>query len=459
VPRLLYIAFLVFSLIMTFRWADESLPRYLPKSWAQTHELDALQDWLGARLLIRHQSPYTPEGLKKIHAKYFGHPPTTLFWFVPLTQFDKDLAAELTGIALWFMLMIHIYICARELKFPAPVLLTALIFSWALTTEGMVLHWHLVQLSEPIALLLVICWFYLRRDRQVPAGIALGIAATLKLFPGVVILLTVLARRWRAFFTASALYALVAAIMTARLGIASWKLFLDQQTPIAHTFMGSIRNASLQGIVLRVFTPICETKAYPATRTSVIAGIIGLVLLLIAAVLSFRALKREASHNAHPIDLPFALFTVLAVFVNPWVWEHYWVLLIQPAFVLANALYHPLRVSFRDWLDERASSRHLAFRAFNFALGAAGIWATVLLIDTQSIRADHVQTLWESTKDPWVHRQLHLYEVFASAPWVVMGLLCFYGVYLMAPYVSKRRRNAAATASASEPTPHAVGGL
>jgi hypothetical protein len=442
---LLYVAFAALTVIMSLRWADESLPRYLPKDWADTHELDALQDWRGARLYLQDQSPYTRKGLAKIHASTFGHPPTTPFWFIPLAHFDKEVAAELTGIALWFMLLIHLYICAREVRFPAPVVLAILIFSWALTTEGMVLHWHLVQLSEPIALLLVVCWSYLRRDKQLPAGIALGIAATLKPFPGVIMLLLLLARRWRAFLSASATVALVSAIMTFTFGLASWKLFLTQQGPTAHHWMGSVRNASLQGIVLRLFSPICQSRVYPSTKTSIVAACVSLVLLVIAALVSRPALKQNlAQPNAHAIDLPFALFTVLAVFVNPWVWEHYWVLLIQPAFVVANGFYHPLREAFRDWLDEQGSLRPLAFRALNFALGAAGIWATVGLIGTQAIRAERLQTLWFSTRDPWAHRQLHLYEVFSSLPWGLMLLLCLYGVWTTGR-VSKRAASADAT--------------
>jgi hypothetical protein len=134
------------------------------------------------------------------------------------------------------------------------------------------------------------------------------------------------------------------------------------------------------------------------------------------------ALRHE---DPRAVDVPFSLFSVLSVFVNPWVWEHYWVLLIQPAFVVANTLYRMAHGSFRAWLDEELSARVLVLKTSGVVLGATAIAATMKLIGTQDIRTDRFLELYNASKSPWAHRQLHLWEAFNSLPWVIMLVLCY----------------------------------
>jgi len=426
--RLLHVVFVICAVALALSWAKAALPRYLPKDWSKAHEYDALQDWLGARMYVTGESPYTKHGLSKLHTVAFGHPPTAPFLLIPMARFDKALAAEMMDLALWLLLAIHLYVCARAVKFPSPAALTVLLFGWALTTEGLVNHWHAIQSSEYIAAGIVFCWIYLRRGRQVPAGIALGLAATFKLFPGVLFLLLLVARRFRAFAAASLTYLGIAAFMSATYGFDAWKLFLTQQGPVADVWVGSVRNASLHGIVVRLLTPVCQGDPHPSAKANYIAAGAALTLLVLSSLLSLKALKRAREQDPRAIDVPYALFTVLSVFINPWVWEHYWVLLIQPAFVVASGLYGPLRDAFRGWLDESTSSRALVSNAAAFGFGAACIGATAKLIGSQDVRTERLLDLWRSTKSDWSHRQMHLYEVFNCLPWIIMLVACMFVV-------------------------------
>jgi Glycosyltransferase family 87 len=426
--RLVRLGFLLLAVVLAFRFAALALPRYLPKDWSKAHEYDGLQDWLAARLHAVGGSPYSPEGLAVLKVASYGHQPTTSFWFIPLAYLDKAVAAELVSLSALPFLLIHIYLCARELAFKAPLGLSILLFAWALTTEGFVIHWHAVQLSEQIALPLTVCWIYLRRGKQLPAGLALGVAATLKLFPGVLMLFLLFARRFRAFIAASALFGGVAAVMTASYGLDCWRLFFSQQKPVAIAWMGSVRNASLQGIIVRLLTPTCTGTAYPSVTASYLAAGIGLGLLLLAGWWSRGLVRRAREQDARAIDLPFALFTVLAVLVNPWIWEHYWVLLIQPAFVVSDSFQRHFRGVFRAWLDERDRLRTLLAETALLALCIAGVGAVMTLLGTQDIRTERLEDLWNTTHSSWAHRQLHLYEAFNCLPWLIMLLLCFVAV-------------------------------
>src|SRR6186713_3517854 len=86
----------------------QHLPRYLPHDWTNAHEGDALADWRAARLYPLDISPYKPLGLEMIVAP-MGHPPTTVFWYLPMVDFAKPLAAELSNLVLWFLIIPHIY--------------------------------------------------------------------------------------------------------------------------------------------------------------------------------------------------------------------------------------------------------------------------------------------------------------------------------------------------------------
>jgi hypothetical protein len=419
------VGFASVALFFSARWLIQWLPRYLPKDWARAHEADALIDWKGARLFTVGVSPFSPEGLAEIGVANFGHPPTTSFWFLPLATFDKALTAELIGLSVWFCLVIHVYLCARAVKFPAPVMLTALVWCGFIATQGFFMHFWAVQLSEHIAFAYVLSWWFLRRGQDTSAGILLGIAGTLKLFPGLLILFLLLARKWRAFAAAALTFLLVAGVMTSVYGFDSWLLFFTQQGPIADKWLGHVRNASLQGIVVRLFSPICEGHAVASTATTVVTAVVALALLGGAAYLSWKPLKRARSEDLRAIDLPFALFSMLSVFLNPWVWEHYTVLLIQPAFMIAATLLFAFRHTLRAWLDERTSHWLLARESLCLVVGVAGLVSAIAMIGSNVRASERLLELWRSTGDPWYHSRLHLFEAINYLPWVIVVLACF----------------------------------
>ena len=431
--RLTYVTFLLVAILLAIRWTTGALDQYLPKDWSHAHEYDGLNDWTMARLYLRGKNPYTPESLAEMKINDVGHPPTTAFWFVPLAPLDKAIAAEIIDLTTWFLLVIQLYLCAKQLGFPAPLAVTALAFSWLLTTDGMTMHWHAVQLSEQIALPLAVCWVYLRRGKEVPAGIALGIACTFKLFPGLLILFLLFARRFRAAVTAAAVYLSVAGVMTATYGFSCWPLFLSQQQAITRRWMGSVRNASLQGIILRAISPICEGDVVPRTSATVIATLAGIMILALAAFMCRRALAHARKVDPKSIDVPYALFSVLAVFLNPWIWEHYHVFLILPAFIVLAAFFAPFRRSLRAWLDEEAPGKALVRDGLSLAIVLVGLGAVIRIFSTSVYAKMALEAIWRTHPTPWYHHQLHLMEVLNWLPWAIMVILCLFAAWRLSP--------------------------
>jgi hypothetical protein len=429
VSRFLYLAFVVLALAASIAFLESALPRYLPFDWANAHDYDALTDFRSAKLFVHGKSAFSPEGRAAIGIGLNGHPPSTMFWFIPLAGFSKALAAELIGLTVWFGLGIHAYLCAKAVRFPAPIVLTVLVTSFMLTTGGLLMHFQAVQISEHIALCYVAAWWYLRRGEDARGGIALGIAATLKLFPGLLLVLLLFGRRWRAFAAGSLTFLAVAAVVTPVVGFASWFQFLGQQGPIATTWIGHIRNATLQGIVLRLFSPVCTTVAVPTKASTAVATLMALLLLGAAIWASLPRLRVAREKDPTAIDVPFSLFTLLSVFLNPWAWEHYSVFLIQPMFVIGDAAWRQWEEGFLRWRSGFTSHLELVKPTLRFAAGVGVVVASAKMLTLNVVAKERLLELFHSTRRPWYHRYLHLYEVANWLPWV-LGIVSCYAILL-----------------------------
>lgn len=313
---------------------------------------DGFIDWGGAREMVNGRDPYSEASLKAIGlTKQFGlgHPPTALIWFYPLASFDVLTMKGVFTILTLLMLLYHVGLVTRELRFPQWPVVTLLVFAAVYQTDWFLLHLDQVDLSELIAFLYVLCWFFLRRGHDATAGAMAGLACTLKLYPGLLVVFLVIARRWRAALGAAVAYLLFAAEAVRRLGLSCFKHFVEQTGSYPDLWMANVRNASIDGIVHRWFYPVWGN--FPGGRpvlkaASLITAAISIALLVAAARLSAPWLRQARRDRPSDIDLPFALFSILSMAPGPYQWEHYSVTLILPwLIVLADALWGRWRPS------------------------------------------------------------------------------------------------------------------
>src|SRR5262245_37269365 len=124
---------------------------------------DGVIDWLGARGFWDHVNPFSPEGLRAygIERYGFGHPPTTPFWFLTTTRCVVDMLGTVVGHITLILLLVHLIIVAYELPLPAPPATATLVFAWALSTRWLYDHLVMAQISECIAFLFVLAWYFL----------------------------------------------------------------------------------------------------------------------------------------------------------------------------------------------------------------------------------------------------------------------------------------------------------
>jgi hypothetical protein len=222
-----------------------------------------------------------------------------------------------------------------------------------------------------------------------------GFAASFKPFPALVVVVLLVERRFRLAIAAAATYLAFCALATWRFGFACWGQFAAGQKPVMDYWMSSIQNASLHGIVLRWFHPVCGPRGPQELAATVIASLLSLGLIV-----AFWWLGRPLI-RAGKLDLPIASLLALAPFVNPVMWEHYDVLLLLPLMIAAVAL----------WRAEGLSPGKMI-------LGWAAVVAVALLLGQDiNVKGRFVDA---AARNLSVHVKLHLYEI---ANWLASPIL------------------------------------
>ena len=178
------------------------------------------------------------------------------------------------------------------------------------------------QVSVIIGALLVSAWAGLRGGRDTRAGIAIGMAAALKLYP-LIILAPLALRRRRAFATACITIAGAVAAVLLAAGTDAWTDYAASGRTIARAFATAPYNLSL----------LARLGALaPASLVLVIYAVLA-VCVVIATLIVGRTTD-AAPPPAIP-DVEFAGFVTLAILLSPVAWHHYVVALALPVVVLA----------------------------------------------------------------------------------------------------------------------------
>jgi hypothetical protein len=360
---------------------------------------DLVVDHRTARAYKDGYSPYTAEGSRRAHLAELGpsgtgHPPTTAFWLLPVADVDLKVANATVCWVSLFLLLLELVMLAGALGWPAPHATAWLVFSYLVVSPLVLHHARSGQLSQPIAFCYVAAWLALRRNEQVVAGAALGVACTMKFFPAVMVLLLALARRWRAVAAAGAVFAGVAAVMTARFGVASWPLFLAQQRAVADQWVSHISNISVHGVVARLFWPACGHPGPVLGVATAISAVISLALLGMAVWWSRPLVRRS-------LDLPFATFATLSVLIGQWAWQHYQLIYVLPA-----------AIALRELLPSRGRRGWIVLGVVVVLLVVASWQVNEML----KVAAQHAH--WRG--EPGAHLRLHVLELVAWVPGVLL---------------------------------------
>ena len=222
------------------------------------------------------------------------------------------------------------------------------------------------QWSTLIAACLLGGWALLRHDRAVLAGLLVGIACLIKLFPGLIVLYLMLRRRWLAVAAATVTVVLGAAVTVMTVGPRDSIDFLAKIAPANLAVFGAFPlNASLTGLFGRLLTDGAWVRPLVAAPT-LASWLVWLASLGFVVALARHTLARPAVSDHD--DKTFSLALVAMLLISPLTWAHLFVVLILPFGLLL-----------RDRLRGEAGSR--------LVMGAVVVLVLLSLPDIEIARA------------------------------------------------------------------------
>jgi hypothetical protein len=176
--------------------------------------------------------------------------------------------------------------------------------------------------------LMVGAWYLLRQRRPIAAGVLIGIATGLKIYPG--LLLVYLALRERRALVAALLTLLgLTGLVAVLCGVDCFREWSDTVRYVVSEYRAYPDNISLLGLISRTINALHWTEL-PAREIGT-----GVSLVFVAGLTTLLLCRSAGGREAASVrDLEFALFLVLMVLLSPVAWEHYVVVVLFSLAVL-----------------------------------------------------------------------------------------------------------------------------
>jgi hypothetical protein len=191
------------------------------------------------------------------------------------------------------------------------------------------INFRLGQFSFFLLFLIVISWRFSRRGQDVAAGMVLGLAAGLKLFFGIFVILFICYRRWRLvfFLIGTFLACNILSLIIFKMPTYENFFYLLQNMP---WYAGSW-NASFLGFFTRIFG---GSMNIPLLNLPWLARALSLLLSLALLVWMISWIRRgSCGSGGDHFDLVFSLALVEMLLISPYGWLYYFPILILPMIV------------------------------------------------------------------------------------------------------------------------------
>lgn len=310
---------------------------------------DLTQDYIAAQALRTHHSIYREFGREEMHAMLPGadqlyqihdtmmnfHPPFTALLFVPFTFLNYTTAA-----LLWSLISCALYawigvVLVRDMRLRVPRHTIPVLVGLALCWFPFQTHIAFGQFSLLIAACVVGCWRLLRQRHDAAAGILLGMACLIKLFPGLLFLYLLLRKRWHALASGLATLAVGGALILAFVGVDdTLTYFLVIAPQDVRDYLLLPRNASLSSAIQKLLVQGAWIE--PLMNVPGVASwlaLLGSLALLGGLAAHLWHVPAAETGDTHA----FALVCVSMLLLSPITWEHSFVLALLPVAVLVQA--------------------------------------------------------------------------------------------------------------------------
>lgn len=187
------------------------------------------------------------------------------------------------------------------------------------------------QMGMVLLVFMLFTFFAARSQNDRVAGISLAIACSLKLFPGLLLLLFFLLKRYRVigycFMTSTIVFAIPLLFLKP---IVYWHYW---QTIHHVNWYAGNWNASVLGFLQRWTLPAPDFHV-----SGMLYGIYCIVSLVLIGLLIYETKRMKAFSAKESFPYLFSLFSIAMLLISPLGWIYYFTILIVPLFVLFRML-------------------------------------------------------------------------------------------------------------------------
>lgn len=341
--RLMVAVCLIAGAVAWVRLGGEYAERMRPKPDASP---DFYQDWASARNYLNGIAVYSPHEttmpmyLGRPQADwerdiaYNAHPPTSVLLAIPFTRFSLPDAVLAWNLVMLAAITGALAIAARQLpELRALFLPVAVLLPFCLPIYG---NFQQGQLTFLLVLLITAAWALDRSGRSGLAGVLVGAAAAVKLFPAYLVVVFATRGRWRGVVAAAATFGVLTIVTAAVLGIGAYLDYWRIVLPSMEKFRSFAFNLSFFGFWHKLFDPASERGWVRPLWFSPSVARYGTILsdLAITAVVAF-AVRRARTREDR--DAAFAMAITAMLLVSPVTWDYSLPLLLVPLAIAARA--------------------------------------------------------------------------------------------------------------------------
>ncbi len=290
------------------------------------------------------------------------YPPFAALLFVPLADVSLRmlqhiaLGCNLVLLALVAVLSTRVLGVARQQRLVTAMVLAG-VSIWA---EPVFTALRLGQVD--LLLLALVLWDFARPDGARWRGVGIGLAAAIKIVPGVFVVYLLLTRRFREAATAVYTFVLALAIGSILLPVETkqyWTRLIFDSGRVGRVI--NEQNQSLRGLIARL-----RHSPHPGSPAIVAVFVVGVAGLLIAA-LAYRRLDDRWG---------IAACAVTALLATPIAWTHHWVWCVPIVLLL--------------WLEAR-----------RWLVAAALFWTYAPFLLPTANRPERHYAMWQSVLSGW----------------------------------------------------------
>lgn len=341
--------FVVASIRGTFAGEFEDFGAYIAAAHSVAHHTDLYSQFI-------HQTP-------NVALIGFDYPPVVAFLLQPLGWIPASAAATL-----WLWLTIGCTAAATCIAaytllpraWPRLEIAAIVTFLFSAATYN---YWH-GQMNPVIFLLLAFALHAWAHGHQTRFGVLIGLAASIKLAPIVLVVLIVRRRWWRAAAACAITVVASLALGIVTLGTATLHEYITRVLPVLSAQDGWLYNQSISGAVSRLFghavlVPQAGSPAISLVTYALLAAMLGLVFFSIApkardpqvsgaefaAATLLMLLASTITWYAHYVTAIIIVFAVVGLMARNRGWRSRALVVSTTAFVVAIALLAPVLIA------------------------------------------------------------------------------------------------------------------